>query len=239
MKPWGPRSRYTLASAGVIRSSTSFPGLAREVLNFLLPCTLVFCAATISTGCGTAISASPGATISPSQALVVDSNLDNSTNNLSTCVKPFCNPSGNPAGPTAVSSQVVTTTPCGAPSDGKALQLRVSGPDYVNALWSYKMPAVDEATRFRLDFDACFDSSIVGSQAFEADIALFVSGNPGWNYMFGGQCDLEAESIRGLEPVKSALDRHRDSVWHKDAFGLPMAPLPKRRSSRQHECSLV
>jgi len=126
------------------------------------------------------------------QTYVVDGNLDNSTAKLSTCVMPSCNPGGNSKGPTAVSSQIVTSTPCGNPSDGKALQLSVSGPDYVNALWSYKMGAMDNATHFRLDFNACFDSSVDSDQAFEADIALFVAGSPGTNYMFGGQCNFAA-----------------------------------------------
>jgi len=124
------------------------------------------------------------------QTYVRDANLDNSLQHLSTCVEPTCNPGGNPIGPTAVSSQIVGTTPCGAASDGAALELSVSGPGYVNALWSYKIGAMNNATHFQLDFDVCFDSSIAGDQAFESDIALFVSGSPGTNYMFGGQCNL-------------------------------------------------
>jgi len=126
------------------------------------------------------------------QTYVIDSNLDNSVSNLSTCVKPSCDPGGNASGPTAVSSTIVNTTPCGTPSDGKALELSVTGPDYVNALWSYKLGAMNNASHFRLDFEACFDSSVATDQAFEADIALFVSGSPGTNYMFGGQCNLPA-----------------------------------------------
>jgi hypothetical protein len=129
---------------------------------------------------------------SSTQTFAVDANLDNSTKNLSTCVEPSCNPGGNPSGPTAYSSTVVATTPCGNPADGSALELSVTGPAYVNALWTYKMGAMNNATHFRLDFDACFDDSIATDQAFEADIALFVSGSPGWNYMFGGQCNLAA-----------------------------------------------
>lgn len=123
------------------------------------------------------------------QTYTVDANLDNSTNNLSTCVLPSCDPGGS-GPPTAVWNKIVSTTPCGNPSDSKAMEFYVAGNPYVNALWVYKTGPIPLATHFQMSWRVCFDQNISTAQAFEADIANFVSGNPGVNYMFGGQCEL-------------------------------------------------
>jgi hypothetical protein len=141
------------------------------------------------------------------QTFTIDADLNQSTAKLFTCVKPACDPGGNPAGPTSVSSQIVQTSPCPYPTwerkELQLLQLSVSGPSYVNALWSYKMGAMDNATHFSLTFDACFDESVNTAQAFEVDVALF-SHPTNTNYMFGGQCDLKA----GVFDVWDQASRH-------------------------------
>lgn len=123
------------------------------------------------------------------QTYSTDANLDDSTRYLSTCVLPTCDPGGS-GPPTAVSSTVVSTTPCGTPTNGLATEYYVAGNPYVNALWVYKTGAMIGATHFKMSFRVCFDKSIATAQAFEADAANFVAGTPGTNYMFGGQCDF-------------------------------------------------
>lgn len=156
------------------------------------------------------------------QTYSVDADLDNSTTNLSTCVKPTCNPGGSGV-PSSYGNAIVSSTPCGAPPDGSAMEFFVNGNAYTNALWVYKTGAMTNATHFKISFSVCFDPSIETAQAFEADLANFVSGNPGTNYMFGGQCDfgdgfydvwdqLHPSWIQTTIPCAAAS--FADSNWH-------------------------
>jgi hypothetical protein len=124
------------------------------------------------------------------QTYVSDVNLQKSLTNWSTCVEPACDPGGNQQGPSDVWNKVVNSAPCSPRLRGPFMEYYVAGPPYVNALWSNKPGPMTTATHFKMSFKVCFDQNISTAQAFEADIANFVSGDPGTNYMFGGQCDF-------------------------------------------------
>jgi len=143
------------------------------------------------------------------QTFVVDANLQSSLNHWSTCVEPSCNPGGNTQGPTDVWNKIVNTAPCTPKAKGSFMEFYVAGPAYVNALWTNKPGALTNATHFKMSFKVCFDQNISTAQAFEADIANFVSGDPGTNYMFGGQCDLS----RGIYDLWDQASGH----WEPDS----------------------
>lgn len=158
------------------------------------------------------------------QTYIVDANLQNSLTNWSTCVEPACDPGGNTKQPTAVWNKIVSTAPCTPRTAGPFMEFYVAGPEYVNALWSNKPGPMTAATHFKMSFQVCFDQNIATAQAFEADIANFVSGDPGTNYMFGGQCDFSKgvydlwdQATGSWEPdsnVPCTAETLKAGVWH-------------------------
>lgn len=71
--------------------------------------------------------------------------------------------------------------------DGDSTQFYISGPQYSNALWWYKVGPNDAVSNFRFDFWVQVDSSAAQvAQALEFDTFQFMNGR---RFMFGTQCD--------------------------------------------------
>src|ERR1700719_3712862 len=64
------------------------------------------------------------------------------------CVLPSCNPGGSGI-PTSTAHTINHSTPS---KDGDAMVLSITGPQYSNALWTYRAGADDSATHLSLTF---------------------------------------------------------------------------------------
>lgn len=94
--------------------------------------------------------------------------------NWSTCIKPTCDPGG---------AGVATSAP---QTFGATSSMTVNGPAYSNALWTYKIMGSTTATQFSAHLPVTIDSFGVTAQTFEYDMFKFAGGV---NYMMGMQCN--------------------------------------------------
>src|SRR5580658_5001276 len=100
------------------------------------------------------------------------------------CVLPTCNPGGSGI-PTRTSQTIDHVSPS---KDGHSMEVSITGPQYSNALWTYRAGADDSATSFSMSLWVypSGQASVAGS--FEFDQFDF-SKSMGIEFMWGTQCN--------------------------------------------------
>jgi hypothetical protein len=107
-------------------------------------------------------------------------NADNGTTGWGSCTT--CAGGANNAG--VYWTAPFQTTPS---RDGASREFYISGPQYSNALWWYKVGPNDAASNFAFDFWVQVDSNAASlAQTLEFDTFQFTGGR---RYMFGTQCN--------------------------------------------------
>jgi hypothetical protein len=100
------------------------------------------------------------------------------------CILPSCNPGGS-----GIPTKTVHTIDNKAPSkDGEAMEVSISGPQYSNALWTYRAGADDAATSFTMTLWVYPTGSASVAGSFEFDQYDF-SSSTGIEFMWGSQCN--------------------------------------------------
>jgi hypothetical protein len=87
-------------------------------------------------------------------------------------------------------------SPSVSASSGGSTEFFISGPQYSNALWWYKLGPDNSATNFKLAYWMTVDVQASSyAQAIEADVFQFVAGR---EYMFATQCDYTLGYDKGV-----------------------------------------
>ncbi len=100
------------------------------------------------------------------------------------CVLPSCNPGGSGI-PTSTAHTVGHSTPS---KDGGAMMVSITGPQYSNALWTYRAGADDSATHVSLSFWVYPTAAASTAGSFEYDLFNF-DKSMNVEFMWGTQCN--------------------------------------------------
>ncbi len=113
-------------------------------------------------------------------------NTDNGTTGWGSCTATNCAGGANPANVFSTDLSTTYYVPSSNPNDVTSRQFYISGPQYADALWWYKLGPNNNVTTFTFDFWVLVDTyAASAAQALEFDAFQYVNGR---KFTFGTQC---------------------------------------------------
>ncbi len=123
---------------------------------------------------------------------------------------------------TAVINELGTPFQTSPSVDGASRLFQISGQQYANGAWWYKVGPNDKVNKFKFDFWLQVDEGTSAAQALEFDAFQYIIMKGRTNYFWGTQCnyftggwELWNEGDQVWEPTQIQCEQFKPGIWYR------------------------